>query len=235
MSIQPDGTSVTAGRTSRLAAGAGPGARARSRDRAGAAPGRAGAGRDTAGVRRRARLRVRRPPAPASLPTPASPPSVTLKGWRRDFTDKTTGVFSAAYVAGELTQSLCSPWQHDFRDCACHYWASNHPDVVLAEDRPTDDVLALGRIGRPAPGRNPDRLAAIGPRPGSSGRRDRQLPGEPAVPDGPLRDQSALGGAVDRPGRQGVAGGLSAPLGRPGESVREPRANSPRRSLSSRH
>ena len=91
-------------------------------------------------------------PAPTgsgSPPTPAAAPSVTLKGWRRDFTDKTTGVFSAAYAAGELTQSLCSPWQHDFRDCACHYWASNHPDVVLAEDRPTDDVLPSGESADP--------------------------------------------------------------------------------------
>ena len=88
-------------------------------------------------------------PAPAPTPTPAPPTSVTLKGWRRDFTDKTTGVFSAAYAAGELTQSLCSPWQHDFRDCACHYWASNHPDVVLAEDRPTEDVLPSSESANP--------------------------------------------------------------------------------------
>ena len=37
------------------------------------------------------------------------------------------------YHPGELTSSMCSPWTHDFRDCACHYWASNHPDVVLGE------------------------------------------------------------------------------------------------------
>jgi hypothetical protein len=101
---------------------------------------------------------VKRPDTPASAttttaptppPTPAPLPSVTLKGWRRDFTDKTTGVFSPAYAAGELTQSLCSPWQHDFRDCACHYWASNHPDVVLAEDRPTDDVLPSSESANP--------------------------------------------------------------------------------------
>ena len=23
---------------------------------------------------------------------------------------------------GELTQSLCSPWQNDYRECACYYW-----------------------------------------------------------------------------------------------------------------
>jgi hypothetical protein len=90
------------------------------------------------------------PPATGSTPTPTapraapSPPTVTLKGWRRDFANKTTGVLSMAYRPGELTQSLCSPWQHDFRDCACHYWASNHPDVVLAEVRPTEDALPSG-------------------------------------------------------------------------------------------
>ena len=35
------------------------------------------------------------------------------------------------FEPGELTQSLCSPWTHDFRDCACYYWASNHPDIAL--------------------------------------------------------------------------------------------------------
>jgi hypothetical protein len=97
------------------------------------------------------------PPATGSAPTPApaapapapAPTTVTLKGWRRDFADKTTGVLSRAYRPGELTQSLCSPWQHDFRDCACHYWASNHPDVVLAEVRPTDDVLPSGEAAAP--------------------------------------------------------------------------------------
>lgn len=31
---------------------------------------------------------------------------------------------------GELTQSLCSPWQNDFRDCGCFYWAASRPDFV---------------------------------------------------------------------------------------------------------
>jgi hypothetical protein len=40
------------------------------------------------------------------------------------------GVFAEIFEPGELSQSLCSPWTHDFRDCACFYWASNHPDIV---------------------------------------------------------------------------------------------------------
>ena len=27
------------------------------------------------------------------------------------------------YLPGELTRSLCAPWQYDFRDCGCFYWA----------------------------------------------------------------------------------------------------------------
>jgi hypothetical protein len=38
---------------------------------------------------------------------------------------------------GELSQGLCSPWQNDYRECACYYWAASRPDyvnVVPAED-----------------------------------------------------------------------------------------------------
>jgi hypothetical protein len=66
----------------------------------------------------------------AAPPAVAKPESVTLPGWRRRFIDTATGLLSAAYAPGELGQSLCSPWMHDFRDCACNYWASNHPDIV---------------------------------------------------------------------------------------------------------
>lgn len=34
---------------------------------------------------------------------------------------------------GELTQSLCSPWQNDYRECACYYWAASRPDYVNIE------------------------------------------------------------------------------------------------------
>ncbi|WP_292292456.1 ferritin-like domain-containing protein [Marivita sp.] len=57
---------------------------------------------------------------------------VVLHGRRRHFLDD-TGMIPDVYRAGELTASMCSPWTHDFRDCACQYWASNHPDVVLGE------------------------------------------------------------------------------------------------------
>jgi len=35
---------------------------------------------------------------------------------------------------GELTESLCSPWQTDYLGCSCFYWASNRPDYVNISD-----------------------------------------------------------------------------------------------------
>jgi hypothetical protein len=77
------------------------------------------------------------------------PPPIVLHGWRRRYTDSVSGELSAAYQPGELTQSLCSPWQHDFRDCGCFYWASNHPDVVQVEDRPDEQLLSSGAPADP--------------------------------------------------------------------------------------
>lgn len=36
----------------------------------------------------------------------------------------------AAVAPGELTQSLCSPWQNDYLECGCYYWAASRPDYV---------------------------------------------------------------------------------------------------------
>lgn len=69
---------------------------------------------------------------------------IEVVGWRRRYTDPDNGAISAAYAPGELTQSLCSPWMHDFRDCGCTYWASNHPDIVLAEVRLDEAPLPSG-------------------------------------------------------------------------------------------
>jgi len=56
-----------------------------------------------------------------------------LRAPRRIY-QKENMIIPEAYPVGEMSQSLCSPWQHDFRDCACNYWASNHPDIVLGND-----------------------------------------------------------------------------------------------------
>jgi Ferritin-like len=53
-----------------------------------------------------------------------------LAGNRARYLDD-NGSLAEMFLPGELTQSLCSPWTHDFRDCGCFYWASNHPDIAL--------------------------------------------------------------------------------------------------------
>lgn len=62
---------------------------------------------------------------------------VTLRGRRARYLDD-NGALADMFLPGELTQSLCSPWTHDFRDCACFYWASNHPDIALPPDPPAN-------------------------------------------------------------------------------------------------
>jgi hypothetical protein len=49
---------------------------------------------------------------------------------RRLFDADTALLSREAVAAGELTQSLCSPWQTDFIGCACYYWAANRPDYI---------------------------------------------------------------------------------------------------------
>jgi hypothetical protein len=56
---------------------------------------------------------------------------------------------------GELTQALCSPWQHDYRECSCYYWPASRPDYVNIEPTPEgisrgDNWLSKG--DRPRPG-----------------------------------------------------------------------------------
>ena len=66
-----------------------------------------------------------------------------LAGSRTRYLDD-NGALARMFLPGELTQSLCSPWTHDFRDCGCFYWASNHPDIVLplvpAASLPTPEI-----------------------------------------------------------------------------------------------
>jgi Ferritin-like len=92
---------------------------------------------------------------------PAEPrATVELHGWRRRYIGARTGLLDAAYAPGELGQSLCSPWMHDFRDCACNYWPSNHPDIVIPET-PLGAALPTGeRADDPHPDLRVDWLRA---------------------------------------------------------------------------
>ena len=52
----------------------------------------------------------------------------------REFFEEDSALISRALAgAGELTQGLCSPWQNDYRECSCYYWASARPDFVNME------------------------------------------------------------------------------------------------------
>ena len=82
--------------------------------------------------------------------TQPDPPSLNLTAARRRYTDDRTGVIDNAYQPGELTAGLCSPWTHDFRDCSCTYWASNHPDIVLPALPRTADLQPSGLPTDPA-------------------------------------------------------------------------------------
>lgn len=49
----------------------------------------------------------------------------------RQFFEGDTAMISPELAQpGELTQGLCSPWQNDYRECSCYYWAAARPDFV---------------------------------------------------------------------------------------------------------
>ncbi len=63
---------------------------------------------------------------------------LTLQLMVRPFFEADTAVISPSLVApGELTQGLCSPWQNDYRECSCYYWAGARPDFVNVEPAPS--------------------------------------------------------------------------------------------------
>lgn len=69
--------------------------------------------------------------------------TITWKLKVREFFEAGTTVINEALATpGELTQGLCSPWQNDFRECVCYYWASSRPDYVNVE--PADNGGSRG-------------------------------------------------------------------------------------------
>lgn len=57
-----------------------------------------------------------------------------LVGQRSQYIDENGVIDLDVYQPGDLTRSLCSPWQYDFRDCGCFYWAASKPDIVTSAD-----------------------------------------------------------------------------------------------------
>ncbi|WP_035375428.1 hypothetical protein [Pseudoduganella violaceinigra] len=61
-------------------------------------------------------------------------PVITEELRLRIFFEPDTAAFNPALLQpGELTQGLCAPWQNDYRECACYYWAASRPDYVNVE------------------------------------------------------------------------------------------------------
>ncbi|MET9731056.1 LodA/GoxA family CTQ-dependent oxidase [Streptomyces sp. NPDC006458] len=56
-----------------------------------------------------------------------------------------------AYEPGDLTRSMCAPWQYDFRDCMCFYWASSKPDVTSSADGSVPQMNFLRADRTPVP------------------------------------------------------------------------------------
>lgn len=72
---------------------------------------------------------------------------VLLFGERSRFVTAEGVIDPTLIEPGDLTRSLCSPWQYDFADCGCFYWASNKPDIVSSAEQP-HQVLSFQRKDR---------------------------------------------------------------------------------------
>jgi hypothetical protein len=71
---------------------------------------------------------------------------------RRIFDGESLALADDYLQPGELTQGLCSPWQHDYRECSCYYWPASRPDFANVEPTPEgvsrgDNWLAKERTG----------------------------------------------------------------------------------------
>jgi hypothetical protein len=55
---------------------------------------------------------------------------------RNLFAPGTAAIAQDVAEPGELTQSLCSPWQNDYKECGCYYWAASRPDYVNVQAGP---------------------------------------------------------------------------------------------------
>jgi len=95
-----------------------------------------------------------------------------LSGNRERYLDD-SGALAAMFLPGELTQSLCSPWTHDFRDCGCFYWASNHPDI--AQPSRPDPSVTNPEWNRDVPWERADRNPDVVPAAAVADRQPAEL------------------------------------------------------------
>lgn len=74
-----------------------------------------------------------------------------LTGERARYLDDDGVIDVETYPPGELTRSLCAPWQYDFRDCGCFYWAASKPDLVTSADGQHENLNFQRRDRSPTP------------------------------------------------------------------------------------
>jgi hypothetical protein len=70
---------------------------------------------------------------------------VVLIGQRASYLTADGVIDPELFEPGELTRTLCAPWQYDFRDCGCLYWASSKPDLVAAGSQPFSQFMRSNR------------------------------------------------------------------------------------------
>ncbi len=75
---------------------------------------------------------------------------------RARFLDTNGVIDPETYEPGDLTRSMCAPWQYDFRDCMCYYWAASKPDVSGSPDGSIPQMNFLRADRTPAPDRPDD-------------------------------------------------------------------------------
>ena len=76
--------------------------------------------------------------------------SITVKMRVRKFFDHDSSTIAMDVLEpGELTQGLCSPWQNDYRECACYYWAASRPDYVNVVDTASGDTSGDNWMNKP--------------------------------------------------------------------------------------
>jgi Ferritin-like len=54
-----------------------------------------------------------------------------IDGERATYLDEDGVIDPELLPPGEITRTMCSPWQWDFAECYCYYWASSKPDIVM--------------------------------------------------------------------------------------------------------
>lgn len=91
-------------------------------------------------------------PAPAPVPEDTTGLLAVDLTVRKLFDNDSVAPAPDLLFPGELTQSLCSPWQHDYRECSCYYWPASRPDYVNVEPTPDgvsrgDNWIAIHRSG----------------------------------------------------------------------------------------